>query len=528
MRWDFPFPSQRMPVLADNVVATSQPLAAQAGLSVLSRGGNAVDAAIAAAAALTVVEPTSNGLGGDLFALVWRSGVLHGINASGRAPALLDGDVVRRAGAMPKVGWWPVTTPGAVSGWVALSERFGTQPLSTVLAPAIRYAREGFLVSPQTASAWARAADRFAGFAAFREVFLPRMRAPRAGERFSAPSHGATLEAIAETRGAAFYTGTIAAAMDAAARAEGGFLRAADLAAHRPSWVTPLSVPYRRRWRLHELPPNGQGIAALIALGILDRLPTGGHAPGSGPWVHLQIESMKLGFADAHRYVSDPDFADIDVRTLLTPAYLDGRAALVDPGRAQDFSHGAPRPGGTVLVTAADAAGTMVTLIQSNYMGFGAGVVVRGTGVALQNRGCGFSLDAGHPNAVSGGKRPYHTIIPGFLTCEGAPVAALGVMGGPMQPQGHLQVVSHLVDQGLNPQAALDAPRWRLESGRAVSLEDGWPPAVIDWLRGAGHDLREGQPRTVHFGGGQVVWRLEDGGYVAGSDLRRDGQAVGW
>lgn len=514
-----------MPVLADNVVATSQPLAAQAGLSMLSRGGNAVDAAIAAAAALTVVEPTSNGLGGDLFALIWCPDGLHGLNASGRSPALLDGDAVRRAGAMPKVGWWPVTTPGAVSGWVTLSERFGALPLPAVLSPAIRYAREGFFVSPQTGAAWARAADRFAGFSSFREAFLPRMRAPRAGERFSSPAQAATLEAIAETGGAAFYTGAIAAAIDATARAEGGFLRAADLAAHRPSWVTPLSVPYRGRWRLHELPPNGQGIAALIALGILDRLPTG--APGSGPWAHLQIESMKLGFADAHRYVSDPDFADIDVQELLSPAYLDRRAALVDPGRAQDFGHGEPQPGGTVLVTTADAAGTMVTLIQSNYMGFGSGVVVRGTGVALQNRGCGFSLDAGHPNAVAGGKRPYHTIIPGFLTCSGAPVAALGVMGGPMQPQGHLQVVSHLVDWDHNPQAALDAPRWRVEAGRAVSLEQGWSAESIDWLQDAGHALKVDCSRTVHFGGGQVIWRLEGGGYVAGSDLRRDGQAVG-
>lgn len=528
MRWDFPYPSQRMPVLADNLVATSQPLAAEAGLSALRRGGNAVDAAIAAAAALTVVEPTSNGIGGDLFALVWRDGQLSGLNASGRSPALLDAGAIRRAGRMPQVGWWPVTTPGAPSGWVALSERFGALSLPDTLAPAIGYARRGFLVSPQTADAWARAAKRFAGFPAFRETFLPRMRPPAAGERFSSPAHGATLEAIAETGGAAFYTGALASAMDAAARAEGGFLRAADLAAHRPMWVEPLSVPYRGRWRLHELPPNGQGLAALIALGILDRLPLSAHPADSGPHTHLQIEAMKLGFADAHRYVSDPDTADLDVKVLLEPAYLDARAALIDPSKAQDFGHGQPRPGGTVLVTAADASGTMVTLIQSNFMGVGSGVVVRGTGIALQNRGCGFSLEEGHPNAVAAGKRPYHTIIPGFLSCDGAPVAAFGVMGGVMQPQGHLQVAVRLIDQECNPQAALDAPRWRVEAGRRVSLEQGWPIETVEWLRGAGHDIAADQPKTVHFGGGQAIWRLENGGYVGGSDLRRDGLAAGF
>jgi gamma-glutamyltranspeptidase/glutathione hydrolase len=517
-----------MPVLADNAVATSQPLAAQAGLRTLARGGNAVDAAIAAAAALTVVEPVSNGIGGDLFALVWRNGTLSGLNASGRSPALLDVDAVRRAGAMPKVGWWPVTTPGAVSGWAALSQRFGTLSLAEALAPAVRYARDGFLVSPQVAVAWARAAERFAGFSAFRDTFLPRMRAPQAGERFRSAAHAATLESIGASSGASFYTGPLAAAIDAASRAEGGFLRAEDLAAHQPQWVTPLSVPFRSRWRLHELPPNGQGIAALIAIGVLDRLPLRHHEPDSGPHIHLQIEAMKLGFADAHRHVSDPEHAEIDVRELLSPSYLDSRAALVDPDRAQDFGHGTPRPGGTVLVTAADASGMMVTLIQSNYMGFGSGAVVRGTGIALQNRGCGFSLQPGHPNEIAGGKRPYHTIIPGFLTCDGAPVAALGVMGGPMQPQGHLQVVVRLVDQDDNPQAALDAPRWRIESGCDISLEEGFSQESIAWLREAGHTVRAGAARSVHFGGGQVIWRLEDGGYVAGSDLRRDGQAVGF
>ncbi|MEL6342403.1 MAG: gamma-glutamyltransferase family protein [Myxococcota bacterium] len=519
MDWSFAFPSQRMPVLAENVVATSQPLAAQAGLMALRDGGSAVDAALAAAITLTVVEPTANGIGGDLFALVWQDGALHGLNATGRSPQSLDAAAILRAGQMPQVGWWPVTVPGAPSGWKALSDRFGRIDFPRLFTEAIRYARQGFAVSPQTAHAWAISAKRFQGFAAFAQTFMPRGRAPRVGERFACPAQAATLEQIAATGADAFYTGPLADAMVSTAMAEGGALRHADLAEHAVKIIEPLSVAYRKRWRLHELPPNGQGIAALIALGILDRLPPGTHA---------QIEAMKLGFADAHRYVADPDHLDMDPTMLLSPAYLDERAAMVRPDMAQDYGHGQPRPGGTVLVTAADSNGQMVTLIQSNYMGFGSGVVIPGTGIAMQNRGCGFSLEDGHPNRVGGGKRPYHTIIPGFLTCDGAPIAAFGVMGGLMQPQGHLQVACRMIDEDHNPQSALDAPRWRVSKGLNVRVEPGWPDDVLDDLRGKGHQITVTAKQTVHFGGGQAIWRMPSGCYIGASDLRRDGQAVGF
>jgi gamma-glutamyltranspeptidase/glutathione hydrolase len=528
LRFDYPYPSRRMPVFAANVVATSQPLAAQAGLQALADGGTAVDAAVAAAIALTVVEPSSNGIGSDAFALVWDGHELHGLNASGRAPKRLDADALTGRTAMPTRGWDPVTVPGAVSAWVALTERFGRLGLERLVAPAARYAREGFPVGPMTADAWARAPKAYAGMDDFAAAFLPDGRAPRAGERFRFPDQADTLEAIAATSGDAFYRGPLAKRMEAHAVAQGGALRADDLAEHRAEWVAPL----RQRYRdvdLVELPPNGQGIVASIALGILAHHDVAAHAPDTADAIHLQIESLKLAFADARRHVADPDAMEVAVERLLDPNYLAQRARLVDRQRAGTFDWGTPPQGGTVLVTAADAEGRMVSLIQSNFMGFGSGVVVPGTGISLQNRGAGFSLEPGHPNRVAGGKRPFHTIIPAFLCADARPLAAFGVMGGHVQAQMHVQLVVRLRDHGQNPQAAIDAPRWHLTEANEVVVERAVAADVVAELERRGHRVRVDDPAApAFFGGAQLIWRLDDGAYLGASDGRREGLAVGY
>ncbi|MHC4419387.1 MAG: gamma-glutamyltransferase family protein [Planctomycetota bacterium] len=524
--WTFPYPSQRMPVLARNVVATSQPLAAQAGLSMLAAGGNAVDAAVAAAITLTVVEPTSNGIGSDAFALVWAGGGLHGLNASGRSPQGLPVDHFAGRERVPTLGWDGVTVPGAVSGWVALSKRFGGLAFGKLFEPAIAYAANGFLVSPQTASSWGRAHELYRDFEAYQRTFCPQGRAPRAGELFASSGHAATLERIAHTEGEAFYRGDLAGAVAAHARATGGWLTAEDLGAHQADWVRPISIDYHGL-TLHEIPPNGQGLAALLMLGIVDHHGLQDQPVDSARSLHLQIEAMKLAFADAHRYIADPAWMDVKVEALLDHEYLARRASLIHPGRAGDPGAGTPRPGGTVYLTAADAEGTMVSFIQSNYTGFGSGIVIPGTGIALQNRGACFTLEKGHPNEAAPGKRPYHTIIPGFVTRGEKPVMSFGVMGGLMQPQGHAQVLIRIADYGQNPQAALDAPRWRVEGGLEVVIEPGFEPRVYDELRGMGHVVKIADARTVAHGRGQVAFKL-DGGYLAASDLRSDGQAVGF
>jgi len=531
--YEFPYTSQRMPVLAANCVATSQPLAAQAGLEMLRNGGNAIDAAVATAIALTVVEPTSNGIGADGFALIWSGGGLHGMNASGRSPAGFDLADHRGKDSLDLVGWDGVTTPGAPSGWKAAHEQFGALPFAELFAPAIRYAREGFLVSPQTAIYWERGARKYKGDVcrAWHETFAPGGEAPRAGDFVRLPDHGATLESIAQTGARSFYEGELADRIDGAAKAGGGALRKSDLVRHQARWVRPISIDYKG-WRLHEIPPNGQGIVALIALGILRHLDVDRHPVDSPESLHLQIEAMKAAFADGHRYVADPAYMDVDPVALLDDAYLRSRARLIDPTRAQDFDHGAPKSGGTVLLSAADGEGNMVSFIQSCYTGFGSGVVVPGTGISLQNRGCCFTLEEGHPNQAGPSKLPYHTIIPGFVTRDGAggeeaPVMAFGVMGGYMQPQGHAQVVVRMGDYAQNPQAALDAPRWQVESGLRVSIEPGYAPGVYEALESMGHDVIPTKHRTVSFGRGQIICKL-DGGYIAASDLRADGQAVGF
>ncbi len=524
MDWNFPYSSKRMPLLAANCVATSQPLASQAGLAMLAKGGAAVDAAIAAAVALTVVEPVMNGIGGDAFAIVAEGGRLHGLNASGRAPR--GWSVARFAGrdSMPALGWDTVTVPGAVSAWAALHGKFGRLPFATLFEPAIRYARDGFLVTPVIAEMWREQAKTLRRFSGFAQTFLLDGRAPAAGEVFRCPDQAETLELIADTKGEAFYRGRIAERIATAAEADGGALSARDLAEHSPDWVTPLGVDFKG-YRIHELPPNGQGLAALIALGILDRIDIAGLDPDGADMQHLQIEAAKLGMADVKAHVGDPRSMRVRAEELLSRGYLDERARRIDRTRASAPHPGRPRQHGTVYLAAADSAGTMVSYIQSNYRGFGSGVVVPGTGVALNNRGSGFVLEPGHPNQVGPGKRPLQTIIPGFATKDGAPVAAFGVMGGAMQPQGHVQVGARLFAAGQNPQAAVDAPRWRVE-GDKVMIEAAWGQDFRAALTDHGHDLLDSPP--LGFGAAQVIWRLGAGGYVGASESRRDGQAVGF
>jgi len=524
--WDFPYTSQRMPVLAANVVATSQPLAAQAGLRMLLRGGNAVDAAVATAITLTVVEPTMNGIGSDAFALVWDEMRLQGLNASGRAPKAWTPARFAHHKTMPIAGWDSVTVPGVVSGWAALSSRFGKLPFAELCAPAIDYAENGFLVSPTVARQWQTQAPLLIEQPGFAQAFLPAGRAPMPGQLFRNPAQARTLRTIAESRGEAFYRGDLAHKIAAASRAHGGAMSVEDLAAHQPDWVDPVGHDYRGM-RLHEIPPNGQGIAALMALGILSNFELGQSPVDSAHSMHLQMEAMKLAFADVYRYVSDPGFMQVAPSDMLDPAYLRRRAALIDPARAQDFGHGVPPASGTVYLTAADAAGMMVSYIQSNYNGFGSGVVVPDTGISLHNRGFGFSLEPGHPNQVGPAKRPFHTIIPAFVTQSGQPLMSFGVMGADMQPQGHVQMMVRLADYGQNPQAAADGPRWKVFKGRQIAVENAVAAPVVAELARRGHQVRQTERWNMEFGASQLIYRM-DGGYLAASEPRRDGQALGF
>ncbi|MDQ2088910.1 gamma-glutamyltransferase family protein [Marimonas arenosa] len=524
-----PYPSRRSAVLADNIVATSQPLAAQAGLAMLARGGNAADAAIAAAVTLTVVEPTGNSVGADAFAILWDGEAVHGLNASGRSPAGWTPERFAGRDSMPMLGWESVTVPGAVSGWVAISERFGKLPFATLFEPAIGYAEHGFPVSPKIAQGWARGVGYLSEQPGFAETFAPGGRAPAAGERFANPDLARSLRLIAETGGKDFYEGELSEAIAAAAKVHGAAMGLDDLAGHRADWCGTISKGFDDV-TLHEIPPNGQGIAALMALGLLSHTGIRDLAPDDPRAFHLQIEAMKLALRDAEAYVADPGhMTAVTADDLLDDGYLAGRARLIDPDRAQDFGAGAPKRGGTVYLTAADASGMMVSFIQSNYAGFGSGVVVPGTGIHLQNRGWGFSLDPGSPNRVGPRKQPFHTIIPGFLMGPEGARMSLGVMGGPMQAQGHLQMVlrTQLWDQDV--QMAVDAPRWRVTEGLGVAAETTLPAETLEALAALGHALQLEEPDTAFgFGGAQLIHRLEGGGYAAGSDPRKDGMAVGF
>jgi gamma-glutamyltranspeptidase/glutathione hydrolase len=489
----------------------------------LAAGGNAVDAILATAITLTLVEPVSNGIGSDAYAIVWDGKRMHGLNASGRSPQGWTLDYFKGKSAMPVRGWDTVTVPGCVGAWVELHQKFGKLPFKKLFEQAIRYGREGFLVSPTIAGQWENQVVELKGQPGFAKYFMPGGRAPRPGERFKFKDHSAVLEKIAATKGKAFYRGDLAERIEAHAKKHGGAMRAADLAANKPDWVKPLEMNYRG-YTLHEIPPNGQGMVALMALGMLEHFDVRS-LPVDGPdSLHLQIEVMKLAFADARRYIADIDYMDVKPQALLDRDYLKSRAKLVDMKRAQDFGHGTPPKGGTVYLAAADAAGMMVSFIQSNYMGFGSGVVV--DGISMQNRGGTFVVQPGHPNCVGPKKRPYQTIIPGFVTKDRKPVMAFGVMGGTMQPQGHAQVMVRIADYGQSPQAASDGPRFRVVQGLEVSVEDKLPADSLAELQRRGHRIVTIDDYN-QFGSAQLLWKL-DGGYFCASDPRRDGQAVGF
>lgn len=523
------YPSRRSAVLADNVVSASQPLAAQAGLSMLARGGNAVDAAIATAITLTLVEPTGNGVGSDAFAIVWDGNTLHGLNASGRSPAAWTPDRFDGLEKMPERGWDSVVVPGAVSAWVALSDKFGKLPFADLFEPAIGYAENGFTVSPIIAQLWQRAAELLKDYPGFAETFLPGGKAPKAGERFVNLPLAKTFRSIAASKGKSFYEGELAQAICAHASEHGSALTTDDMAAHKADWCGTISKRFDDL-ELHEIPPNGQGIAALMALGILSHTRIRDLHVDDPAAFHLQIEAMKLGLWDAEAHVSDIDhMTDVTVDELLSDSYLASRAALIDETRAQDFKSGTPKNGGTVYLTAADAEGIMVSFIQSNYMGFGSGVAVPATGISLQNRGAGFSLDPNSPNHVGPNKRPFHTIIPGFLMGPDGPLMSFGVMGGPMQAQGHVQMTLRTQIWGQDPQMAVDAPRWRVTQGLNIACEETMPEATLTALRNLGHQISlEAPDNAFGFGGAQLICNMGDAGYAAGSDPRKDGHAVGF
>jgi gamma-glutamyltranspeptidase / glutathione hydrolase len=557
-----PYPSTRLPLFARNVVSTSHPLGAQAGLRMMLKGGNAVDAAIAAAAAMTIVEPVSNGLGSDAFCILWDGKELHGLNASGAAPQSWTPEYFKRkygadAATPPKRGMDAVTVPGAVASWVALSERFGKLPFADLMEPAIEIAERGYLVPIVVQEKWAAATNELQSQPGFAASFLPWGRAPKVGELFQFKAAAKALRAIAESKGGAYYGGAIAQAIEKFSAQNGGSITAKDFANYQAEWVKPIAKDYRG-YTLHEIPPNGQGIAALIALGILDQFDLASMPVDGVDSQHLQIEAMKLAFADTYRYVAEPSAMDVTPAQMLDSSYLASRAKLIDMKKAQDFGAGNPVKGGTIYLTAADENGMMVSFIQSNFMGFGSGCVEPEFGISLQNRGHGFSLQPS-ANQVAPGKRPFHTIIPAFLTKpkarshplpldegrgegsggeavdEGSPgiepVMSFGVMGGNMQPQGHMQTLVRMLDYGQNPQVACDAPRWRFNAGMEINAEAAMKPQTAQGLEERGHRVDVINDSYQDFGAGQFIWRAGDPkveGYVAASDSRRDGQAVGF
>lgn len=521
--------SGRSTVYAPNAaVATSQPLATTAALEVLQAGGNAIDAAVAAAAVLNVTEPHMTGMGGDMFAILWAAeeGRLVGLDASGKSGSLIDVDALVAEGLdrVPGSGARSVTVPGALSGWSTLVERYGTMSLADVLAPAIRIAEEGFPVSPIIAQDWAGTVRGLRNDPGAAATFLIDDEAPKPGDWFTNPDLANTFRRIAEEGPETFYGGSLGADFIAGLTDLGGFLTLEDLANHEIRWVEPMSVDYGE-YTLYELPPAGQGIAALQMLKMLEGVDFASMEHNSAEYLHTLIEAKKLAHADLARYVADPDHMDVQPEALLDPGYLASRATLIDPTRAADR----PDPGRlvtdseTIYLTVADGHGNMISFINSIYGYFGSRVVIPGTGVVLQNRGSGFTMEEGHPNRIAPNKRPFHTIIPAFATKNGAPWLSYGVMGGSMQPQGHVQVLLNMVEFGMDPQEAIDAARFRHFSGTTVAIEN-LDPEVATALEALGHELRD--PLGVAFGGGQAILKLARG-WAAASDPRKDGMAAG-
>ncbi len=529
-----PYESKRNTVFAKKgMVATSQPLAAQAGVEILRKGGNAVDAAIATAAALTVVEPTSNGIGGDAFALVWMKDELHGLNSSGPAPKSISAEAVKKLGfeKMPPYGVTPITVPGVPAAWAALSKRFGNMPLAEVLQPAIRYAEEGYPLTPILGKFWKRAYNKFKKeltseeFVPWFETFAPKGRAPEIGEVWKSSGHASTLRSIGETNARSFYEGELAEKIDTFMKKYSGFLTKEDLATYQSEWIKPISTNYRG-YDVWEIPPNGQGMIALMALNIFEK------KTPSPLWqnvdtFHEQIESMKLAFTDGKAFITEQEEMPILIEELLSESYAVQRSKKITYEASEPTPLELPK-GGTVYLATADEEGNMVSYIQSNYMGFGSGIVIPETGISLQNRGHDFSLDKTHPNFLKPGKRTYHTIIPGFLTKGGKAVGPFGVMGGYMQPQGHFQVVTNTVDYLLNPQAALDMPRWQWIKGKQVYVESKFPDYLVQALIRKGHDVQI-VAEDGNFGRGQIIWRHPKSGVlIGGTESRTDGAIALW
>ncbi len=532
------YASRRNVVYAKNAVCcTSVPLGAQIGLDVIKNGGNAVDAAVAMAGAMPLLEPTGNGLGSDCFALVWiaRERKLYGLNASGVAPAALNVQLVRERGydAVPKEGWLPTMVPGAPAGWAELSRRFGTKPLSELFSPAIRYAEEGYPVPVNVARQWERDSRRIARAmekdAAPHEYWWRSFMKPdgtpyRAGEVFRFPAYADTMRALAETDCESYYRGELMEKIVAHSRATGGYFCEEDFRAYHPEWVEPITQDYRG-YTVCEIPPNGHGITVLMALGMLNGMTLPAQRE-SAEHYHKVIEAIKLAFADTKTYVADPRYMKTKVSELLSPEYLASRRALITD-RALEPEEGDPRCGGTIYLCTADGEGNMVSLIQSNYTTFGAGVAIPGTGISLQNRGANFSLDPESDNCLAGGKKSYHTIIPGFLLKDGGAVGPFGVMGAFMQPQGHVEVLVNTLDYHMNPQEVLDAPRIQWIGGKKIQLEREAGEALAEQLRAMGHEVEVLDDR-ISMGRGQIIWRGEDGVYAAGTEPRCDGAVAAW
>lgn len=525
------YPSRRsMVVSTGGSVATSHPLAAQAGLQMLAQGGTAADAVIAAAAVLNVVEPMSTGIGGDAFALVYdaKTRRVRALNGSGRAPQRLNRQVFADQGlsTIPLTGVLPITVPGAVAAWESLISAHGKLSFAEILAPAIRYARDGFAVSEIIARGWAKAEAKLRLQADAERIFLPHGKAPILGQRFYQPELAKTFEEIVRGGAETFYRGALAQRITDALARDGAYLSAADMAAHQTEWVEPAMARYRG-YNVYECPPNGQGLTALIALRLLDGIDMQQYPPHSAASLHVQIEAMRMAFADAAKYIADPAFSQTPIDALLSEAYLAPRRAAIKMDAVSPVASGElPISHDTVYVTAVDQYGNAVSFINSLYYGFGSGVVAGDTGIMMQNRGACFVLKDGHPNALEPGKRPYHTIIPCMVTKNDALYASFGVMGGFMQPQGHAQMLVNMIDYGMNPQEALDAPRYELlepyegKATLAVEHDD----TVKAALQALGHEI---VPADVGgFGGGQIIV-VEDGVAFAGSDPRKDGAAVG-
>lgn len=526
-----PYASIRYPISAKRgMVCTGNALASGAGLRVMQAGGNAIDAAIATAAALTVVEPTANGLGSDAFALVWVKDKLYGLNASGKSPAAISIEKVRQDHEqMPTFGWTPVTVPGAIDGWVKLHERFGRLPFEQVLAPAIELAQDGFVLGPVTAHMWERSVQlftqRFGKQRAYQEwfrTFTKDGESRHFGEVVQLPNHAKTLRLIAQSKGRAFYEGEIAQQLVAQSQRDGGYFSLEDLASYQAEWVDPISVNYHGV-DVYEIPPNGQGLVALMALNALDKfdLPF-----GSTDYVHAQFEAMKLAFAQGKHSITDACHMKENLADLLSDR-LGQQWAEIIGDKVLDYGAGKPHGSGTVYLCTADDEGNMVSFIQSNYMGFGSGIVVEGYGVSLQNRGADFSLNRQDVNALAPGKRTYHTIIPGFLARGSQPIGPFGVMGGYMQPQGHVQVVTSLVDGQMNPQMALDKPRWQWMEDKRFLVEPHFDMAIANQLARKGHQI-EVATNGFSFGRGQMIIRLDNGILVGGCESRTDSNIACW